>query len=166
MSYKKADNIENSALTTREDPNEHFLVNTHAASELSTPDDPQPLRPIPSKRFLFLKKKPDVSGFNVSSFFLIQFAAAIVLTFMNQFLSNIVRSPEYYNIPKNESGRVIGNLAFYTELTIIPMHFILGAVMDAFGRKYPTVIGLLIAGVCIISIPYGHVIYPDLCVMR
>jgi MFS family permease len=110
--------------------------------------------------------KPDVSKFNVSTFFLIQAAWGIGLTFMNTFLSFIVKDPRYYDIPKSELAQYLGNLTFIAELFIIPSHLLLGGLMDAVGRKWPTVIGLMVSGVCIALIPLGRSIYPTLCILR
>ncbi len=42
-----------------------------------------------------------VKGFNVATFYFIQAAMGIGLTFMNTFLSFIVKDVRYYNIPKD-----------------------------------------------------------------
>ena len=116
--------------------------------------------------FVFLEMKEGIRGLNVSSAFLNQFAAGLILSFINAFLSYIVRSPEYYNIPKDQTATVVGDLGFYTELVIIPCHIILGGAMDIVGRRLPTVLGLLAAGISIILIPFGSSIYPTLCLLR
>ena len=149
------------------------MINTQITMEsrpstLVTSDGVNDTEPGMAKemKFLFLALKKEVSGFNVSSFYLIQFAAAIVTSFMNTFLSYIVKSPEYYNIPRDHTASVVGTLAFYSELVIIPFHLLLGSLMDVMGRKIPTVTGLLTCGAAIIGIPFGTDIYPDLCIMR
>jgi sugar phosphate permease len=85
---------------------------------------------------------------------------------MNTFLSYLVKSTEYYKVPNAEAGETLGNLTFYAELAVIPSHLLLGTIMDSFGRRVPTCVGLLVTGICIACMPYGHEIYPDLCVMR
>lgn len=107
----------------------------------------------PANKFLMLKMNENVTGFNVSTYFLIQSACSIGITFMNSFLVYIVKDLEYYNVPKADLGRVLGDLTFVAELFIIPSHLILGALMDAVGRKYPTALGLLLAGISISLIP-------------
>lgn len=87
-------------------------------------------------------------------------------SFMTTFLSFIVRSPAYYNIPRDQSASVLGGLAFIAELVMLPFSLVLGAVMDAFGRKIPTIVGIMIAGIAIILIPFGKDIYPELCIYR
>ncbi len=111
--------------------------------------------------------KENVNGFNVSTYFLIQGAIIIGITFMNSFLVYIVKDPEYYNVKKPDLGTVLGNLTFVAELFILPSHLILGSIMDSIGRKIPTVIGIIIAGVCIILIPEEHSsVFPTLYILR
>ena len=113
-----------------------------------------------------LRLQESISWVNVSTYFLIQFGYSLAISFMNTFLSYLVKSTEYYKVPKAEAGETIGNLTFYAELAIIPSHLLLGTIMDSFGRRVPTCIGLLVTGISIACMPYGHEIYPDLCVMR
>ncbi len=85
---------------------------------------------------------------------------------MTTFFPYIIKSPEYYDVPEDKEASVVGNLAFYAELAILPSHFLIGGVLDIFGRKIPTVLGMLISGVCICLIPFGRSVYPDLCILR
>ena len=94
------------------------------------------------------------------------FVGGLTTSFVNTFLSYIVKSPDYYKVKKTEAATVVGDLAFYSELVIIPCHILLGSLMDVTGRRVPTVIGLLGCAAAITCIPYGHSVYPDLCLMR
>jgi hypothetical protein len=49
----------------------------------------------------------------------------------------------------------MGDIGFYAEWTIIAMDLFLGTILDIFGRKYPTIIGFILAGLSIILIPFG-----------
>jgi MFS family permease len=86
--------------------------------------------------------------------------------FRNTFLSFIVESEEYYNIPSKNAGDVLGTIGFYAEIVVIVFDLVLGAIMDIFGRKYPTVIGFVIAGLSILLVPHGHSIYPYMLICR
>jgi MFS family permease len=90
----------------------------------------------------------------------------MVMSFMSTFLSYIVKSPEYYNVPQNETASTLGELGFYSELVLFPCHLLLGSLMDIVGRKLPTTVGLFGCAMAIACIPYGHKVYPDLCLMR
>jgi len=61
----------------------------------------------------------------------------------------------------------MGNLTFTAELFIIPSHLLFGLLMDAVGRKYPTSIGLILAGVSIALMPQPDAeVFPILYVLR
>ena len=117
-------------------------------------------------RFLGLELKPGFTALNVTTFYMLMFVGGMVISFKSTFLSYIVKSPEYYKVPQNETASIVGDLAFYSELVVFPCHLLLGSLMDVVGRKLPTTVGLLGCAVAIACIPYGHKVYPDLCLMR
>jgi MFS family permease len=120
-----------------------------------------------ASKFIWLSKREGVSGLNVSTYFLLQLATALAATFMNTFLIFIVKDPNYYNIKKEDAGSTLGNLTFTAELFIIPSHLLFGLLMDAVGRKFPTSIGLVLAGVSIALIPQQHAaVFPILYILR
>lgn len=43
--------------------------------------------------------------------------------------------------------------------------FVMGPIMDFFGRRIPIVLGLLIAGLMINLVTFGHEVYPTLLIM-
>lgn len=85
--------------------------------------------------------------------------------FKSTFLSFIIKSPEYYDVPDEKAGDEVGSLGFYSEIVVILFDLVLGFIMDNFGRKLPTVIGFGMAGVSIIMIPFGKNIYPTLLIL-
>jgi len=117
-------------------------------------------------RFLGLELKPGFSALNVTTVYMVMFVGGLVMSFMSTFLSYIVKSPEYYNVPQNETASTLGELGFYSELVLFPCHLLLGSLMDIVGRKLPTTVGLFGCAMAIACIPYGHKVYPDLCLMR
>ncbi len=117
-------------------------------------------------RFLGLELKPGFTALNVTTFYMLMFVGGMVISFMSTFLSYIVKSPEFYKVPQNETASIVGDLAFYSELVVFPCHLLLGSLMDVVGRKLPTTVGLIGCAVAIACIPYGHKVYPDLCLMR
>ena len=159
-SYPHGDNEFNRGINS--DPRSRLSSNA-SESEMPTPKEPEE----PSSKFLWLSKREGVSGLNVSTFFLLQLATALVTTFMNTFLIYIVKDPEYYNVKKEDAGSTLGNLTFTVEIFIIPSHLVFGLLMDAAGRRYPTSIGLVLAGVCIALIPEQHAtVFPILYILR
>ena len=94
-------------------------------------------------------------------------ATALGFTFMNTFLIYIVKDPLYYNVKNKDAGTTMGNLTFIAEIFILPSHFLFGVLMDTVGRKYPTSIGLVIAGVSIALMPQEHAdVFPTLYILR
>ena len=126
-----------------------MLSSNFSEFELPAPIEPKEVL----SKFLWLSKREGVSGLNVSTYFLLQLATALVATFMNTFLIFIVKDPDYYDVKKEDAGSTLGNLTFTAELFIIPSHLLFGLLMDAVGRKYPTSLGLVLAGVSIALIP-------------
>lgn len=102
---------------------------------------------------------------NIIAYFIMQFAAYLLLNFMASFLSFLVTSP-YYNVHKENAGRVVGDLGFYGTIAVVSFDFFLGAIMDMVGRKIPIIIGLVFSSCMIIAMPFGNVIYPSLLIWR
>lgn len=110
---------------------------------------------IADNKFLYLQLKLETTRLNIIAFFVLQFATYLLLGFMQSFLSYILKSPEYYHVPKGDAGNVLGTLGFYSEIAVILADFVIGALMDLIGRKKPIIIGLLLASLSVIAIPYG-----------
>ena len=98
---------------------------------------------------------PNISIFNVLTVYLIQFIITIVFTFIVGFSPFILEDSNIYDIPKAKVGGVLGDIGFITQILIIFGDVILGPIMDIFGRKLPTSIGFIIAGISLMIIPYG-----------
>ncbi len=115
---------------------------------------------------MYLKLNEGVQWYNVLAYFIIQFQANMLVNFMTSFLSFIVKSEDYYNVPKEEAGSILGDLGFYAELSVLVFDILLGTIMDIFGRKIPTISGFVIASAALIAIPFGHNVYPTLCILK
>lgn len=116
--------------------------------------------------FLKLKLKPDISGFNVISVMIIMFVVAFIFAFILMFSPFILEDPNYYNVPKDKVGRMMGNIGFVTQVCVILGDLSLGTIMDVFGRKMPTCIGIIIASTALIAIPYGTQPYVTFLILR
>ena len=115
---------------------------------------------------MFLSINQEVHWYHVVSYFLVQFGANLLLNFMNTFLSFIVKSKDYYNVPGDEAASLIGSLGFYAEICVLIFDILLGSVMDIFGRKLPIIIGFLIAAIAVIVIPFSQSALPSLFMLR
>jgi len=140
-----------------------ITTNTESTLLATMPMSPGQSRGL---RFIGLDLNPGFTRMNVCAFYMLMFVGGLTTSFVNTFLSYIVKSPEYYDVKKTEAATVVGDLAFYSELSIVPCHILLGSLMDVTGRRAPTVIGLIGCAIAITCIPYGHTVYPDLCLMR
>ena len=72
----------------------------------------------------------------------------------------------YETDPTKDSGRVVGNLGFYADITVVLLDLILGSLMDLFGRKALSLVGFAIAGVAQIIMPICPRIYPGMLICR
>ncbi|CDW90729.1 major facilitator superfamily mfs_1 [Stylonychia lemnae] len=102
--------------------------------------------PYIPEEFLKIKMRRGVNSINVMSFFVIQFESYLIINFMNTFISFLLKSEKYYNVPQNQLGDVLGNLGLYQEITLIVVDFLVGLMIDILGRKIPILIGFLSNG--------------------
>jgi hypothetical protein len=119
----------------------------------------------PGLRFMLMNLNPGVSRFNVLSFFVMQLACYLLSNFIMSFFSFLLKS-QYYDVKPEDISSVTGLMGFYSHFICLFFDFALGTIMDVFGRKIPSVIGLFIAGVCLIVMPYGYYLYPTLLILR
>lgn len=118
------------------------------------------------RTFLKIKLKPHIYPFHVLSYFLMIFTLYVIIQFIIQFLVYILESKDYYNLDKSEVATVAGDCGFIAELFVIGLDIFLGMIFDTIGRKIPTVIGFIVAGLSIGATPFFKEVYPGFCVMR
>ena len=75
-------------------------------------------------------------------------------TFSNVAIIFLLKSPEYFNIPANEIGRVSNNIIFYGLLFQIIMSLFVGYIYELLGRRLTLSISVLAASVVVAFIPY------------
>ena len=68
--------------------------------------------------------------------------------------------------PSIDSGKVVGNLGFYADITVVLLDLVLGYLMDLFGRKALSLGGFAIAGGAQIILPLCGRIYPGMLICR
>jgi MFS family permease len=72
-----------------------------------------------------------------------------------------------YGKDSSEAGKITGNLGFYASIASIMAELVMGSIMDTFGRKSASVIGMLTAGLALIFMPIGTFsVFPYLYIMR
>lgn len=78
----------------------------------------------------------------------------ISLFFANTYLIFILKSPDYYNVPNDKLGSVIGIVGFYAELSVVFANIIMGIVYDTIGRKIPMFLGFTLLSISVILMPF------------
>eukprot|EP00347_Sterkiella_histriomuscorum_P021247 403334683 len=116
--------------------------------------------------FMFLKLKPSIHKFHILAYYLMVFTILLVVQFIIGFLIFILGNPNYYNLPDDQVGQVSGDCGFYAEILVIIFDLVLGVIFDTVGKKIPTVIGFLVAGLSIILTPEFTQVYPSFLIMR
>lgn len=71
-----------------------------------------------------------------------------------------------YHKTEDKSGEIAGSLNFYADLSLALVAFLIGFLLDYFGRKVLTIIGFFVYGICVVASPYWGAVYPGLlCTM-
>ena len=69
-------------------------------------------------------------------------------------------------MPADEVSQVLGTIGMYAEICVIAEAFVVGIVLDIFGRKAPLVVGQLVVGVAIAAVPLFKTVYPSFFILR
>ena len=96
-------------------------------------------------------------GYSIRNFLAIPLATtttAYMGTFSNVAIIFLLKSPEYFNIPANEIGRVSNDIIFYGLLFQIMMSLGVGYVYELLGRRLTLTITVFLAAVVVAFIPY------------
>jgi len=126
-------------------------------------DDISPNKP---KKCLFVELNPDISYFNLCTFYLVQFSYVSAFTFIDSFQDYLLESPQYYNIDKTQVGRVNGDILLFDTLFLICFIYIYGNFHDLFGRKVLLVFGFLSMALSLFLYPLAGNVYPNLILVR
>ncbi len=94
---------------------------------------------------------PKITRINAGVLVFVAMATLMMLTFVN-FVQGYVLS-EILDIPKNEQGKLTGNLAAFQEVVVIVVMSFVGSLSDKTGRRVLYTIGFVILGL-------GYAIYP------
>jgi MFS family permease len=113
-----------------------------------------------------VKLRDGVSKLNFLSFLLMYFVTFLAIYYLIMLSILLIEDPKHYNVPKADLGRVTGNVGFLAEILVLIYDPFMGVIFDTLGRKGPTVIGLIVGGVGLIGLPYGHTVYPTFFILR
>ena len=109
-----------------------------------------------------VKLQLGVNRCNLLSLYLFQFILSMVLQVQITLLSYLI----YEISPDSNTGKVVGNLGFYADITVVLLDLVLGYAMDLFGRKTLSLTGFIIAGAAQIIMPVCPKIYPGMLICR
>ena len=82
------------------------------------------------------------------------------------FLTFIISDPKFYNIPEDKVPDIIGRIGCYGEICSLLQGFVIGVIIDTFGRKIPLVFSQIETAVAIAAIPLFKTIYPGFFIAR
>jgi MFS family permease len=94
-----------------------------------------------------------------------QLACYLLSNFILTFFSYLIKS-SLYNVPASQAGGLVGAMGFYAQLVCLFFDFALGTIMDICGRKMPIIIGLYVASIALMGMPFVYYTYPWLLILR
>ena len=89
--------------------------------------------------------------------FILEFGLLFNITFLPQLLAE-----KYYHGDESKSGKVAGNVGFYTNLVQVAVGLIIGFLLDFFGRKLLSLFGLICIGLATAAMPFVTTVYPGI----
>lgn len=108
---------------------------------------------------------PGVKGVNVFTMMWVVFAVRLVLSFAVSFMTTLLIDD--YGVNANQAGKVAGNLGFYASIASVMAELVMGSIMDTFGRKWASIIGMTLAGTALGLMPVGtYNVFPYLYALR
>ena len=125
-----------------------------------------PLEKKESKKCCFVELNEGVSYFNLITYYIVQFSYVMAFTFIDACQGYLLADPEYYGIPKEETGTINGNILLFDTLYLIAFIYIYGSFHDLFGRKVLVVYGFLSMALSLFLYPIAGKIYPNLILVR
>lgn len=120
---------------------------------------------VKPKKCLFIELNKDVSYFNLSTFYLVQFSYVASFTFIDACQDHLLES-EIYDIDKDKVGTINGDILLYDTLYLIAFIYIYGTFHDVFGRKILIVFGFLSMSLSLFLHPLAGNVYPNLILVR
>ena len=93
------------------------------------------------------------------------FVNLMIVQFVLAFIPYLLK--DKYNVAESDIGKVAGNLGFYGAISVIICELSVGWIMDAFGRKWVTIIGFVTTGVAVSMMPmFDFGVFPYMYILR
>ncbi|KAL0490342.1 hypothetical protein AKO1_006516, partial [Acrasis kona] len=115
-------------------------------------------------KFLFIiQKKKGISNYNIGSYYLSVIMLIASLAFLSSTNPYVLQT--FAKIKKEEQGRVTGDISLYTEVVIILMGWIWGALSDVLKSRKPLfVIGFIASAISFVFVPSCYDFYSLLAI--
>jgi hypothetical protein len=149
-------NLDGAHLTPLSNDDESIIISetssqleVGAKNEEHEPDIPR------SEKFLFLVgMRPGIKSINLLMLIIFSGYFISLLSFMISVQQFVVQ--HYLHIPTEDQGKVIGDMAFYTEIIILCLGWIFGTLSDRIGTRKPfIIIGSTVVAVCLALMPFA-----------
>ncbi len=112
---------------------------------------------------MMILMKPDISRLNVMTVFVISMMSSFILNLRTSMTSYIL--VEDYGISKHDSGSYAAKLGWYTDIALIPSEFLLGMLLEIFGRKKLIIGGMFLCGAMLIAETFFTEFWPWLVIL-
>lgn len=113
----------------------------------------------------FVELNDNVSHFNLSTYYLVQFSYVCAFTFIDACQDYLLESP-IYDIDKTQVGKINGDILLFDTLYLIAFIYVYGSFHDIFGRKVLVVYGFLSMSLSLFLYPMAGKVYPNLILIR
>ncbi len=107
--------------------------------------------------------KPGISRLNTVTVFIISMMSSFILFLRTSMTSYLL--VEDYGISKHDSGSYAARLGWYTDIALIPSEFLLGMLLDIFGRKKLIIGSMFLCGTLLICETLFSSFWPWLVVL-
>lgn len=122
-------------------------------------------KPSPSKLFGIVLNH-GIKPINYVGIMVMMFTAFFVISIIIAFSVSILEDPKYYDLDKSNIGKQVGNVASTVEALVITQDFLIGPIIDAFGRKIPILVAWLATAIALFLMPMFNTLWPGYFLCR
>lgn len=106
-----------------------------------------------------MRLNPGVAKRDFVALILLKFVLDVVLFFGNTWMPQLLHNKPF-NYPEKQAGSLAGRLNFYDDLVLMVFELAVGFLMDVFGRRGFTLLGMvLMSAMCFVT-PFATTVYP------
>jgi len=113
---------------------------------------------------MFMDLLPGATRMNIVSMYILTICLYLYFFTKTSSIIYLMTSSDY-NVSQNDVAKKSGFINSIAASFLCITQFVMGPVMDKVGRRVPIVCGLLVAGLMINLVTFGHEVYPTLLIM-